>query len=51
VIPSSPGASRQLERIEQLIEQYRQEKRRLRLERAIKLWRLARPQLPPERFH
>jgi len=51
VFGSPPDASRQVERIEQLIEQYRQEKRRQRLARAIKLWRLSMPRLPPERFH
>jgi len=51
VFGSPPDASRQIERIEQLIEQYRQEKRRQRLARAIKLWRLSMPRLPPERFH
>jgi hypothetical protein len=51
VIGSPPDASRQVERLEQRIEQYRQEQRRQRLERAIKLWRLSTPRLPPERFH
>jgi hypothetical protein len=39
VIPPDGDAATQLVRIEQLIEQYREEKRRRLLQRALKLWR------------
>jgi len=58
VIPPDADAATQLARIEQLIERYREQKRRLLLRRALKLWRkteadqrLAILELPPERVH
>jgi hypothetical protein len=39
VIPPNADAATRLARIEQLIEQYREEKRRQLLRRALKLWR------------
>jgi cobalamin biosynthesis Mg chelatase CobN len=58
VIPPDTDAATQLARIEQLIERYREQKRRLLLRRALKLWRkteadqrLAILELPPERVH
>jgi hypothetical protein len=58
VFPPDADAATQLARIEQLIEQYRQQKRRRDFRRALKLWRktevdqrLAIFELPPERVH
>ena len=58
MIRSDPDAAAQLARIEQLIERYREEKRRQLLRRARKLWRkteadqrLAILELPAERVH
>jgi hypothetical protein len=39
VIPPDADAATRLARIEQLIERYREEKRRRLLQRALKLWR------------
>ena len=57
MLPNADAAT-QLARIEQLIEQYREEKRRQLLRRALKLWRKTeadgRPailELPPARVH
>jgi len=57
ILPNADAAT-QLARIEQLIEQYREEKRRQLLRRALKLWRKTeadrRPailELPPARVH
>jgi hypothetical protein len=57
MLPNADAAT-QLARIEQLIEQYREEKRRQLLRCALKLWRKTeanrRPairDLPPERVH
>jgi hypothetical protein len=57
ILPNTDAATR-LARIEQLIEQYRERKRRQLLRRALKLWRkteadqrLAILELPPERVH
>jgi len=58
VIPPHPDAAIRLARLERLIEQYREEKRRQLLRCALKLWRKTeanrRPairDLPPERVH
>jgi hypothetical protein len=58
VIPPEADAATQLPRIEQLIERYREQKRRLLLRRALKLWRktegdqrLAILERPQERVH
>jgi hypothetical protein len=58
VIFPKPDGATQLARIEQLIEQYRERKRRQLLRRALKLWRkteedrrLAILELPPARVH
>ena len=57
ILPDTDAAT-QLARIEELIEQYRERKRRHLLRRALKLWRkteadqrLAIFELPPERVH
>jgi hypothetical protein len=58
VIPPDADAATQLAGIEQLIERYREQKRRLLLRRALKLWRkteddqrLAILERPQERVH
>jgi hypothetical protein len=58
VIPPDADAATQLGRIEQLIERYREEKRRRLLQLAVKLWRkaemeqrLAPFELPAELVH
>jgi hypothetical protein len=58
VIPRDAETAARLARIERLIEQYREQKQRQRLLRAIKLWRraeadqrLATLELQPERVH
>jgi cobalamin biosynthesis Mg chelatase CobN len=57
MLPNTDAATR-LARLEQLIDQYREEKRRQLLQRALKLWRkteadlrLATLELRPERVH
>ena len=57
ILPDADAATR-LARIEQLIEQYREEKRRQLLRRAVKLWRkteadqrLAMLEIPQDRIH
>jgi hypothetical protein len=57
ILPDADAAT-PLARIEQLIEQYRAQKRRQLVRRALKLWRkaeadqrLATLKLPPERVH
>jgi hypothetical protein len=57
ILPDTDAATR-LARIEQRIKQYREQKRRQLLHRALKLWRkteadrrLAMLELPPERVH
>lgn len=56
--PPDADAATRLERIEELIEQYREEKRRRLLQRALKFWRkveadqrLGMPEFPQERVH
>jgi hypothetical protein len=58
VVPPDADAATRLARIEQLIELYREEKRRRLLQHALKLWRkteadqrLAMLELRPERVH
>ena len=58
MISPDPDTAARLARLERLIEQYREQKRRQLLERALKLWRrtavdqrLAIFELPPERVH
>jgi len=58
VISPDPDTAARLARLERLIEQYREQKRRQLLHRALKMWRrteadqrLATLELRPERVH